>query len=78
MKKYKDYSKLNEFTYRLRDKRTGIFSRDTTWCHGNIYEQIQKYRNDMSKMCLLGVTNETHEIVEVIHNFDGKTIYENY
>lgn len=78
MRKYKDYSKLNEFTYRLRDKKTGVFSRSTTWCHGNIYEQIQNYRNDISKMCLLGVTNETHEIVEVIHNFDGKTIYKNY
>lgn len=78
MRKYKDYSKLNEFTYRLRDKKTGTFSRNTTWCYGNIHEQIQNYRNDMSKMCLLGVTNETHEIVEVIHNFDGKTIYENY
>lgn len=78
MRKYKDYSKLNEFTYRLLDKKTGAFSRSTTWCHGNIYEQIQNYRNDMRKMCLLGVTNETHEIVEVIHNFDDKTIYENY
>ena len=33
------------------------------------------YKKDLSKMCYVRVSNETHEIIEVIHNFNNKTIY---
>ena len=32
-------------------------------------------KKDLSKMCYVGVSNETHEIIEVIHNFNNKTVY---
>lgn len=75
MGKYKDYRKINEFTYRFRNKQTGALSRSTEWCYGNIYDQIERYKKDLSKMCLLNVSNETHEIIEVIHNFNDEVIY---
>ena len=52
-----------------------VISRNTHWCYGNIFDQIEKYKKDLSKMCYIGVSNETHEIIEVIHNFNNKTIY---
>ena len=70
-----NYSALNEYTYRLRNKKSGVISRNTHWCYGNIFEQIEKYKKDLSKMCYVGVSNETHEIIEVIHNFNNKTVY---
>ena len=70
-----NYDKLNEYTYRLRNKQTGIISRNTHWCYGNIFDQIQKYKSDLTKMCYIGVSNETHEIIEVRHNFNNKIIY---
>ena len=60
---------------RLRNKKTGVTSRNKNWCYGNIFEQIEMYKKDLSKMCYVGVSNETHEIIEVIHNFNNKTIY---
>ena len=71
----KNYNKLNEFTYRLRNKKTGATSKNTIWCYGDVFEQIRKYKENLSKMCFIGVSNETHEIIEVIHNFNNKTIY---
>jgi hypothetical protein len=71
-----NYSALNEYTYRLRNKKTKGTSRNKIWCYGNIFEQIRMYKEDISKMCFVGVSNETHEIIEVIHNFNNKTIYE--
>ena len=70
-----NYSALNEYTYRLRNKKSGVISRNKNWCYGNIFEQIEMYKKDWSKMCYVGVSNETHEIIEVIHNFNNKTIY---
>jgi hypothetical protein len=70
-----NYLALNEYTYRLRNKKSGVISKNTLWCYGNIFEQIRKYKEDLSKMCFIGVSNETHEIIEVIHNFNNKTIY---
>lgn len=70
-----NYSAVNEYTYRLRNKKSGVISRVTLWCYGNIFEQIEKYKKDLSKMCYIGVNNETYEIIEVIHNYNNKTIY---
>ena len=70
-----NYLAVNEYTYRLRNKNSRVISRNIHWCYGNIFEQIEKYKEDLSKMCYAGVSNETHEIVEVIHNFNNKTIY---
>lgn len=69
------YETLNKFRYRFRNKQTQKISYFDTWCYGNIYEQIQLYKNDLKKMCLLDVSNDTHEIIEVIHLFNNKTIY---
>lgn len=66
---------LNKFRYRFRNKQTGQTTYFDTWCYGNIYQQIDLYKNDLGKMCLVGVSNETHEIIEVIHLFNNKTIY---
>ena len=70
-----NYLALNEYTYRLRNKKSGVISKNILWCYGNIFEQIRKYKEDLSKMCFISVSNETHEIIEVIHNFNNKTVY---
>lgn len=70
-----NYLALNEYTYRLRNKQSGVITKNTLWCYGDIFEQIRKYKENLSRMCFIGVSNETHEIIEVIHNFNNKTIY---
>lgn len=70
-----DYGNINKFRYRFINKKTSGTSYFDTWCYGDIYKQIQMYKQDLKKMCLLDVSNETHEIIEVIHLFNNKTIY---
>lgn len=70
-----DYAKLNDFRYRLRNKKTGAITYTDEYCYGNIYIQIQEYKKNMKRMCLVGVSNETHVIYEVIHLFNNKLIY---
>lgn len=66
---------INKFRYRFRHKETGKTSYHDTWCYGNIDNQIFNYLNDLSKMCLQGVSNDTHEIIEVIWLHKNKTIW---
>lgn len=70
-----NYDELNKFRYRFRNKTTNEESYFDTWCYGDIYQQIRLYQEDLKKMCLLNVSSETHEIIEVIHIFNNKTIY---
>ena len=35
-----NYLALNEYTYRLRNKKSGVISKNTLWCYGDIFEQI--------------------------------------
>ena len=72
----KDYSKLNQFRYYFKNKQTSKTSYFDNWCYGNIYEQIAIYKNNLSKMCLLGVSNETHQIIKVISLFDDSIVWE--
>lgn len=74
-----NYNNINKYRYRFitkteKNTKTSFFD---TWCYGDIYKQITTYKNDLSKMCLVGVSNETHEIIEVIHLFNNTTIYKN-
>lgn len=71
----KNYNKLNSYRYRFLDKKTNKTSFFDGWCYGNIWQQIEIYKNDLSKMCLLGISNDTHKLIEVIHLFDNSTIY---
>lgn len=72
-----NYSQLNTFRYRFENKENGQITYFDMPCYGNIWDQINNYKKDMKSMCLLNVSNETHEIIEVIHLFNGKTIYKN-
>ena len=65
----------NSFRYRFRHKATNKTSYFDTWCYGDIHEQIAMYRNDLSKMCLVGISNDTHEIIEVVWLHTRKTIW---
>lgn len=67
----------NKFRYRFRHKISGKESYFDTWCYGNIDNQIFTYLNDLSKMCLVGVSNDTHELIEVIWLYTNKTIWRN-
>lgn len=66
---------INEFRYRFREKSTGKTFCFNTWCYGSIQEQIDMYIKDLSKMRLVGVSNATHEIIEVTWLYNNKTIY---
>lgn len=78
MTKKQNYADLNYFKFRFRNKRNGTFSYYDQSVYGNIYDVINEYKNDLSKMCLLDVSNETHVLVEVTHLFNDKVIYSNY
>ena len=65
----------NKFRYRFRNKETGKISYADTWCYGSLFQQIDMYQKDLSKMCLQGVSSDTHEIIEVIWLFNNTTIY---
>ena len=67
----------NKFRYRFMHKETKKTSYFDTWCYGNIDNQIFNYLNDLSKMCLVGVSNDTHELIEVIWLHTNKTIWRN-
>ena len=41
-----NYSAVNEYTYRLRNKITGATSKNTLWCYGDIFGQIRKYKKE--------------------------------
>lgn len=73
----KNYSKLNEYEYYFCNKETKKITSFITWCYGNIYEQINIYKNNLTKMCLIGVSNDTHKIIKVVHLFDDSIIYQN-
>ena len=70
-----DYNLQNQFRYRFKNKETGITSYFNGWCYGNIYQQINIYKNDLSKMCLIGVNNQTHKLIEVINLMTGETLF---
>lgn len=73
-----NYANLNQFRFRFRNKQNGTFSYFDQSVYGNIYKQIREYKDDLSKMCLIGVNNNTVDLVEVIHLFNNKTIYNGY
>lgn len=70
-----NYSLQNQYKYRFKNKETGKTSYFNTWCHGNIYQQIDIYKNDLSKMCLIGVNSQTHKLIEVISLMTGETLF---
>lgn len=47
-----NYSALNEYTYRLRNKKSGVISRNKNWCYGNIFEQIEMYKKIYQKCAM--------------------------
>ena len=65
----------NKFRYKFRHKVTGNTSYFDTWCYGSISQQINMYQQDLGKMCLQDVSNDTHEIIEVIWLYNNTTIY---
>jgi hypothetical protein len=65
----------NSFRYIFRHKETNKISHFDTWCYGNIHDQINLYSNDLSKMCLVGISNATHEIIEVVWLHNRKAIW---
>lgn len=70
-----NYSKLNEFRFRFENKETGKTSYFDIFCCGDIYKQIDIYKKDLKQLCLVGVSNDTHRIIEVIHLFNNDVIY---
>lgn len=78
MSNQNNYANLNNFRFRFRNKKTGYFSYDDRCIFGDINDIIKEYKDNLSKMCLLGVSNETHTLVQVIHLFNDKTIYSDY
>lgn len=71
-----NYDNINKYRYCFRNKETSKTSYFDEYCYGNIYEQIELYKNDLKKMCLLDVSNDTHEITKVVHLFNNNTIFE--
>ena len=65
----------NRFRYRFRHKVTGQESYFDTWCYGSIHEQISLYQKDLKQMCLQNVSNNTHELIEVIWLMNNATIW---
>ena len=66
----------NEFRFNLVNKQTGRRSYSTEWCYGNIYDMIREYRENMKKMCLVNVSNDTRYI-ESVQTWDGEYIWRN-
>lgn len=71
-----NFGARDEFRYDLVNKQTGKRSYSIQYCYGNIYEQINEYRSNIKKMCLLNVSNDTHEIVKVTSLANGKILFE--
>lgn len=62
---------MTEYKIRLRNKITGKISFCTKWNHhNNISELLEE-----STKCLIGVSSETHEPIEIIHAASNKTIW---
>ena len=72
----KNYAGLNRFRYTFRNLKTGATSYFDEWCYGDIYQQIMRYKDNLKEMCLLNVSNDTHEIIKVVHLFNGDVVYE--
>lgn len=76
MEQLVNYNNLNTYRYYFKNKETSKTSYFDEYCYGNIFEQINIYKNDLKKMCLLDVNNDTHEIIKVVHLFNNNTIFE--
>lgn len=76
MKKRIDYSRINEYLVHIREKTTGKNSTCKEWCHGNLHQHVFIWVHEMAKMCYLGVSNKTHEVVYIENVGTGEIVYD--
>lgn len=71
-------NKRNDFKLRFINKDTGKESYSMSYyCGENVFAYINKVKDDLSSLCLVGVSNNTHDLLEVVWCYDNKIIWRN-
>lgn len=71
-------NKRNDFKFRLINKDTGKESYSISYyCGENVFAYINKVKEDLSSLCLVGVSNDTHDLLEVIWLYNNEKVWRN-
>lgn len=71
-------NKRNDFKFRFINKDTGRESYHDLYYYGeNLFNYILTIKNNLKQLCLSGVSNDTHDLLEVIWLYNNQKVWRN-
>lgn len=67
----------NDFKFRFINKDSGRTSYHDLYCCGDLFKYIDKVKDDLTQLCLSGVSNDTHDLLEVVWLYNNEIVWRN-